>query len=467
MSDKTEMAVVPRLGGSIAESCKTFLHRFEVSRAVAFNVLSQGWAALSGVVQMLAITWWLSPVEQGFYYTFNSVLMIQILVELGLTTVIIQVSSHEWAFLELRSDGSIGGDQRALSRLASLVRFSLRWYAIAGCVLVLGLGVCGGLFFSAKPYPGIYWYSPWICLCLVTGLALMISPALSLIEGCNQVTSIYRFRLVQGLINTAVLLSCLWAGFRLYALAITGGVRLLCSVVFLLWNYRRFLTQLLTLSVTDRIRWQSEIWPFQWRIAVSWLSGFFVFSIFTPVMFHFHGALVAGQMGMTFGIMTAIETLSVAWISTRVPQFGILIAQHDYPMLDSLFRRVFRIALSLGVAGAGCAVLLTWGLQSHGLALGQRLLPLLPTVLFACHRVGNIAVSGLAFYLRAHKCEPLMATSLVQAVLVGFSTILLGSHYGPVGAASGLLLALLAWGLPASYRVFCQCRTQWHVMPGG
>jgi hypothetical protein len=40
----------------------------------------------------------LTAVEQGFYYTFGSVLALQVFVKLGLVTVIVQMASHEWNF---------------------------------------------------------------------------------------------------------------------------------------------------------------------------------------------------------------------------------------------------------------------------------------------------------------------------------------------------------------------------------
>src|ERR1035437_6905168 len=105
------------------------LRRFEVNRAVFFSILTQGWSALAGLVTMLVITYWLTAVEQGYYYTFSSALALQVLVELALPSVIIQVASHEWAFLKRESDGRISGDSRALSRLVRLLRFALKWVA--------------------------------------------------------------------------------------------------------------------------------------------------------------------------------------------------------------------------------------------------------------------------------------------------------------------------------------------------
>jgi hypothetical protein len=92
----------------------------------------------------------------------------------------------------------------------------------------------------------------------------------------------------------------------------------------------------------------------QWRIALSWVSGYFIFQLFTPVLFAYQGAVVAGQMGMSLSIATALNTLALAWINTKAPMFGLLIARGEFAALDRLFFRSLRQATIV-------AVLLAWG----------------------------------------------------------------------------------------------------------
>lgn len=442
------------------------LRRLEVNRAVFFSVLTQGWSALAGPVTMLVIAYWLSAVGQGFYYTFSSVLALQVFVELGLVTVIVQVASHEWAFLRRESDGRISGDPRALSRLASLLRFALKWYAVSGLLVIVGLSVGGYFFFSAKPSSEIDWQWPWFSLCGIAGLALMMSPLFSLIEGCNQVASIYSFRFVQGVLNSLAVIACILLGMGLYALAAAALVRLMCGLVFIAWKHLHFIQQLLTCSITEHIKWRTELWPFQWRIGVSWISGYFIFSIFTPIMFYYHGPRVAGQMGMTLALVAAIESVSYAWINTRMPQFGMLVARRQFTELDRSFRRLLWIALAI----AGAASTGVWGfilyLHYSWSSLSERVLPLLPVTLLLGQRFFNLAISAMAFYLRAHKREPLMILSLVTAALVGFSTWILGARWGPTGAASGFVLVTILWSFPACLSTFKRCRALWHQDAG-
>ena len=439
------------------------LRRLGMSRAVAFSMVSQIWSGMAGPVTMLVIAHWMSAVAQGFYYTFGSVLALQVFVELGLATVLVQVASHEWAFLCRDASGGIQGDARAFSRLASLLRFALKWYVLAGFLVAIGLGLGGSLFFLAKPAQGVAWQAPWLWLCGIAGAALMMSPFFSIIEGSNEVASIYSFRLIQGVLNSAVLIVCIISGCGLYSLPAAALCRLTCGIIFITWKHRDFVHQLLAHTAREYISWSTEVWPFQWRIGVSWLSGYFIFSFFTPVMFYYHGPKVAGQMGMTLSLTAAIELMAYPWVSTRVPQFGMLIARKRFTELDRLFTRLFYLAMGIVTAGAVAIFGGVWTLTSAKASLAERLLPLTPIVLLLGQRVLNCAVGVMAFYLRAHKKEPLMIPSLISAVLMGLSTWMLGAKYGAGGAAMGFLLVTLLWSFPSCYYIFRHCREVWHA----
>ncbi len=86
------------------------------------HVLARGWASLAGLVTVALIARFLSPAEQGYYYTFGSLIALQIVFELGFSFVILQMASHERAHLTLSPRRSISGDAVAHARLASVLQ---------------------------------------------------------------------------------------------------------------------------------------------------------------------------------------------------------------------------------------------------------------------------------------------------------------------------------------------------------
>ena len=169
---RPESAVPARLGNIL----RSWLRRAEVDLAIIFALLTRAWQLLAGPVTLLLIAYCFTPELQGFYYTFASLLALQSFVELGLHAVIINVTSHEWAHLELDPAGRIIGKPKVLSRLVSLGRLVFKWYALVSAIFIVGVSIIGYIFFSQEPHHGIQWQAPWLALVILTGLLLRPYP---------------------------------------------------------------------------------------------------------------------------------------------------------------------------------------------------------------------------------------------------------------------------------------------------
>src|SRR5712691_13054747 len=132
---------------TVSLKIKNNLKRFEIDRAVFFGLLSRIWGLAAGGVTAILIATYFSPEVQGYYYTFTTILALQVFVELGLGTVAVQFASHEWSKLNLDESGHIVGDGDALSRLISVARVITPWFFWSGILVGAGLGAAGYLFF--------------------------------------------------------------------------------------------------------------------------------------------------------------------------------------------------------------------------------------------------------------------------------------------------------------------------------
>ena len=209
------------------------------------------------------------------------------------------------------------------------------------------------------------------------------------------------------------------------------------------------------------IGWKQEIWPMQWKIALSWVSGYFVFQLFNPVLFHYHGAVVSGQMGITLSASNALLGASFAWLNAKSPEFGRCVATEAWKELDEIFARVFFQSVMIVVGGA----IAGWGaiyfLQSY-YPIGQRFIPAGHAALILAAVCVQIPIFGFATYLRAHKKEPFLWISIVSALVQGFITWYAGKHYGTYGVSLGYLAVTVTVSLPASYMVWKKCKHKWH-----
>lgn len=442
---------------------KRLLVKAEVDRAVFFGLLLKVWGIIAVPMTALLIATQFTPELQGYYYTFGSLLALQIFVELGLGTVIIQFASHEWSKLGIDKTGHIVGDRNALSRLISLANITLRWYLIGGLIVMIGLGMGGYIFFSQSSNSNINWVLPWLTLSVLTGVTICLVPVWSLLEGCNQVTNVYTYRFWQGLFASLSIWIAILLGAELWTASISSIVVLICSGVFLRYKYWNFLKILLLSRPTGpRIEWRKEILPMQWRIAISWISGYFAFFLFTPVLFKYYGPVVAGQFGMTLSVVGAIAAFSSAWLAPAVPKFGMLIAQREYKELDNLFWRITKIVVSITILLGICIWFFIYMLNKLDYSLANRLLsPLTAAILIAAQVILIISLP-FSSYLRAHKKEPLLFVSVMAGILTGLSTLILGKYYSATGVAVGYLSINLLL-IPFVILIWYRSRAEWHT----
>ncbi len=379
------------------------LARLGVDGAVGYTVAYRGWQLAAGLVTVLLVGHWLSPIAQGVFFTYMSLVALQVLFELGLTTVVMQYASHEMAHVRWTAHGTLEGDSRALGRLRALRALATRWFAAAAVLVVLVVTPIGLAVLRSRPEVAevAYWAAAWTVLVVATALTLAVTPALAMLEGCGRVREVARFRLVQDLLAFGVCWLLLLRGAGVMSYAALAVVRALASVA---WSTTAVDRPWRALAPSDPsvagAMWH-ELWPMQWRIAVSWVSGVFIFQVLPPIAFMVAGAVAAGQLGMTLTVTSTVTTLAASWLGPKAPVFGALIARARFAELHSLFRRTLLQALASALAGAvvvfAGALLVSWHLP----AWRERLLePTLVALLLAV-AVANVAITGLATYLRA------------------------------------------------------------------
>ncbi len=448
----------------LPESIKNILKRVGVDKSIAYSSGARVVQAFTGVASIFFIAQFLSKTEQGFYYTFGSIVAIQVFFELGLTNIITQYVAHEMSHLSWKNPTSLEGDAVNHSRLAHLLRFSIKWYSFIGLIFLIVLLIAGYCFFNSysSPEDNISWQTPWILISLGTVINLFLSPLLSILMGLDKVKDVMKMRFYQQLIIPAATWIGLMIGFHLYVV----GIALLLSALYVViycfvTNLKKILVDLWHVPITAKVGYMKEIFPFQWKIALSWISGYFIFQLFNPVLFATEGAIVAGQMGMTLAALNGIMAFSQSWITTKIPLWSKLIALKDYAQLDRIFNTTMKQVSAVCLTLISMLIFGIWSLQAFGIRLGYRFLPWLPLIFMLIPLYINQWVNGWATYLRCHKREPFLANSIVGGILCSSSTLILGKLYGALGMTAGycaITFALSFWG----YHIFRSCKLAWH-----
>ncbi len=464
----TETKTSPRPSGSLWLAVRDFLryklpHFIGLDRAIAFTVLGRVVQGLGSVGSVLLIVHFLSAAEQGYYYALWSLVALQAVFELGFSFVILQVAAHERAHLEFHQNGSITGSEIAHSRLASLLQRAVRWYSIAAVLMGIALMVGGTRFFSLHQQPQApnIWIVPLRVTVLACAITFSIGPVLSFLEGCGQVAQVARMRFFQSTVSVGLSWTAMLTHHGLFSPAmVLLGQGFVASL--LLMSRRSLLIPLLRMHVAKMgISWRREVWPFQWKIAISWLCDYFIFQLFTPVLFAFRGPEEAGKMGLSMSVVMQLSAMMLAWMTTKAAPFGSLIAKKDTPELDRMFFRSLRQSISLFV---GAAMLVMIGVLAAPYIMpkiSRRIEDWPIFLLLLLTALSSHVVQSEAIYLRAHKCEPFLVQSVVIALCTAASVVVFAKTSGAWGVSLAYFAVLGVAGVISATAIFRSKRIQW------
>lgn len=453
----------------INKQLKNITHKIGLDKSIAYSSGARIVQGVTGVGSVFFISTFLTGVEQGFYYTFGSILALQVFFELGLTGIMTQYVAHEVSHLTLKADLQYEGEEKYISRLASLIHFCIKWYAALSIFTLVFLSIVGYVYFTryGSVHSSVSWKLPWLLICIGTAIKLFQSPFASIYMGLGKVKEMSKIGFLQQIIIPATTWTGLICGLKLYVV----GIGYILSVI--LWQiYVRqtkldvIILNLWKVNVIERVAYFKEIFPYQWRIALSWVSGYFIFQLFNPVLFATEGAIVAGQMGMTLQALNAIQSLAMNWQTTKIPLYSSLIAKKDYMNLDLIFNKTLKQMLFV------CLLLLLFFSLTlllidiyqfkigHSI-LSERFLNWGPLFFLVIPVVVRMFIFSWATYLRCHKQEPYLAYSVVGGVLNCASILILGKMYGLYGIViSSCILSILLspWG----YFVYKDKKKEWH-----
>jgi hypothetical protein len=368
----------------------------------------------------------LAPETQAVYFTLVGLLGFQIAFELGLGFLMQTSASHE--FSSLRWDGDLlTGPIRNIERLKSLFRLMIRWLGCAAGVMFLILSLAAVLVYRrtlSETMPG--W---WV---LVAASVLLQSIDLPL-QGCVAFLSGLRNPVLQtrniGLSSVGIsLFVSVWLAFDDSAFCLPFGLlgSQLTTFGHLFATQRRAIATLLVRPAVNaaQVAWRSELWPVQWRMAISWLTGAFYFFYLPSSILPAYGAIAAAQFGLTNTLLQAAQSLSSAVTMASAPAMATLAATRSYGRLDKLAIRIWwqtSVALLAVLAVIVLASAIAPG--SGLLGINIRLLPWPLTALLCVSTLTTHHSSVIGTYLRSHKYEPLAPLGVLASILsAGWTT---------------------------------------------
>jgi len=440
------------------------LNTLGIDGAILYTSSARIIQAGGSIITLLLIAKFLSKEEQGFYYTFTSVLAIQIFFELGLSGILTQFVAHEMAHIELENN-IFKGEQKYISRLASIIHFSAKWYFIFALLLIIALILGGGIFFykNTQGVEHIQWEVPWLMVSIFGGLNLLISPIMAILQGMHKVKEIAKLTFIQQIIVMIVSWISLILGAKLYLVAINLMMNFfILLILYGLSGYLKLLYNLLKYKVIEKINYWKEIFPYQWKIALSWASGYFIFQALNPIVFSFYGAVVAGKLGMTITILNGILALVISWTSTKIPLWSSYIAKREYDELDKSVIYTIKKSTLVAFLGISGAIILIGGLQYFNLNLGNRFLPIeLAFILLMTIPINNV-INIWSASLRSFKKEPFLFVALMVGLFSITEVYITAKFFSLTILIVGYFLVFALVSLPLNLYVYNKKKKEYY-----
>ena len=453
----------------LKDSLVKLAHYIGIDKSIAYTSGNGIISAFIGVFSVVLYATCLTKEEQGYYYTFASVLAIQGFFELGFTGIMTQFVAHEHAHLSWNTDGtSLEGEGRYRSRLASLLHICVKWYSVVAVLFLVALQVAGTFFFEEfGKDEDVDWKTPWIIISTMNAWSLFTAPLFSFMNGLGLVKDMAKINFYRTIVNTVILWSCLLLGLKLYSMAFSAIVSAMFVILyFVTHKFFKILIGIWKTYVHERVSYMKDIFPYQWRIALSWMSGYFIFNFMNPVIFASVGSVAAGQFGMSINVLNQIRNLAMSWITTKIPLMSRLIEMKEYFDLDRMFRRtvIQEVCVCLALlSGFWIVIIILRETQFSfgGSVLSERFLDYLPLLLVTIPVVLQAVNDNFATYLRCHKKEPFLIISIVSGIASAISILIMGKYFGLYGICGGycfLAIAFFPWG----YWIYKTKKVEWH-----
>jgi hypothetical protein len=416
--------------GLRSASVRTFLSGHV---AAGYGIIGRLWTVVTGPVTILLLTSVFTPVLQGFFFTFLSLIAIRTLAEMGLGQVIIV------RIARASVDGAGDKYGEPEGRIRGITRFAARWFAGAGAVVGLVLSTAGTAFLYSRSADLSLeeWLLPWLALCVLVAFDIAITGFLFVLEGAGFVRNVYFCRMVRNILNSIILWVCVFADTQLWCMSLALAVSVAWTVCFITRVGGRFVAMLFQKRAERDLDWRTDILPSQWRLAVSNISEYAIVFTLTPIVYYLYGPVLAGQVGVTWQLAASVTATAGSVVAAKFPEFSRLVAAGAIWELDRLTISTAITSILLCFIGAVALGLGVLFLDVEGYALASRLMPLSWTIILLVGVLIWHLNLPIVSYLRAHGGDPFLPVNLAGAALMLLSEGTLGRWIGPQGIVLG------------------------------
>ncbi len=402
------------------------------------SVTSKILTILGGLLSITILVQTLNQNELAYYYTFGSIISMQVFFELGMISYLSQIISKEYGLWGFTKSSEKKLLQRA--RLASILKGVFRIWIFLYPVAFLFLSIAGYLLINEQGSLSIdLWLFPLLALIFTNLFLMVLNSCYAILEGFGFVKEISLCKLIYQSIYLFIFIFSLRSGLHLFspAVAIFSGIIIIFP--YLLFKHIKHIRPFLySNNIKVGFVLRKELFPFFSRISVSWMAGFFIFSSIIPISFRVLGEVFTAKLGVSLSLLNSISSLMFSWYNVRIPYFSNLTSVNEHARLKNEFFFLFKTtSVILGLILTICTFLVFLcsidyppfnKIRIDSSVLAYEWLSFLSLGIFF-----STLTAFLSYYLRLDNKEPLLYVSLVASLCMPIFLYFSGSFLGVGG----------------------------------
>ncbi len=365
-----------------------------------------------GFCLILVVSTLYSPIEQGVFYTFLSLVTAHYFFDLGVGFTLGNLAARRVASAELQNQHD------PVQALGGILRFAGIWSVLAGLMMILVIGSIGLVTFAKNSFGISHLTVIWLAYCACSSVLMIFNIYLRILDGLGHVQAAAYLRLFVSALNVILIGFLAYGGFGLAALPVALGVTLCLAILLAYFTVAevRLTFSAAIWRVPSDLNWRADIWPFQRGVAVTWLSAYVFFQAPIPILFWLQGAEEAGRFGMCVQIFLAINGSANIFLTYKVRPWTQLAVSKTFGALRVDFWRVCFLTAGLTLLGAVAVLLGFFVLGQIGSDIPNRASAPIVLAFYACAIVLNQFYFAVSYYFRAQEREVVWTVTLIAAM---------------------------------------------------
>lgn len=404
------------MSNKLTRAIKSYINK-DTFASFANSILS----LIKGPIIMLLVASCISETTQGYWYTFGSLSALSVLADLGFGTLVGQFAAHEFSQLNFDKKMRFVGDEERVEKIAGLFKYVIKW---ASCVTIIAYPLIYFIgIFVLNTHGGIEtWIIPWSIYMVSGGFAFVARIVLAFFEGCGQIQKNQTNLLLSTLVTSIASIIMLLLKCELYALVIPNLLGAIVNVVLMFCVFRHPLSQVVKYKIKTKYNWSKQFLRLIWKYAISWGCGYLIFQLYTPIAF-MKDPVLGGKVGITLTLVQACFTISNTFNAVLLPKLNMAVAAHDWKKAEGFVYKGTAFSMALYLVGTA-VILFSVGYLVNYISLFTRFLDIATMSWLLLAWFMQLIVNTIASYGRAHKQEPFLVASIINAILAVSLTLL-------------------------------------------